>query len=158
MASLPENLQPIPTQPWDKRPDSLPLDVEECRTALWKYQGNVTNAAKHLKISPARMRTFIKKSPYLTREMQEAKEMMLDKAEENIWDALESDDDVRRDSMTKFVYNTFGRLRGFGQGASSKVEVNTGGGNVVITWADGNTLGQSSEVPNTIEGEIVDGE
>lgn len=156
MSQIPEDLVPIPTQPWDTRPDALPLDTEECRTAIWMHQGNITNAAKHLKINPQRLRNYVKKSPYLSREMDEARETMLDKAEENIWDALESDDDVRRDNMTKFVYNTFGRVRGFGQGSTNvKVDVNASGP-ISISWDNGQALSSPENMGDVIEGTLAD--
>jgi hypothetical protein len=53
----PTDLMPLPTMPYDERPMSLPLDVEECRTALWRVRGNVTEAAKLIKVHPNRLRS-----------------------------------------------------------------------------------------------------
>lgn len=115
MADLPTDLVSLPTAPWDERPTELPLDTEECRTALWHHAGNVTEAADELKVTPARLRAKIKSSPYLIAEQVEAKEQLKDIAEGNVREALtDKDDPGRRDSMTRFVLASIGRDRGYG--------------------------------------------
>lgn len=140
---IPADLQPLPTTPWDERPTELPLDVEECRTALWLYRGNIGDAAEALKVRSARLRNFVKNSEYLTREMAEAREILKDIAEKNVYDALtDAADSGRRDSMSRFVLSTIGKDRGFGNG-SGGINVPQGKGRMVVMW--------DTDAPQTIE-------
>jgi len=153
----PKDLTPIPTQPWNERPDELPLDIEECRTALWMSNGNVSEAAKILKVPSSRLRRLIRNSAYLQSEQMEARERLADMAEEVVKEALEDDQDKgRRDSMARFVLNsTIGKQRGYGNGAGG-VQMNLPNkGRVVISWDNGEQIAGDS--PKTIEGEVVDG-
>lgn len=141
--NLPSDLVALPTAPYNERPAALPLDIEECRTAIWYAAGNIKDAAQTLKVPSARLRNFIKGSPYLQAEIQESKELMVDIAESNVVEALEDMDDVgRRDSMTRFVLQSQGRSRGWGTGANAGINVNAGGakGRVVISWETGESF------------------
>lgn len=110
---MPEDLTPLPTAPYDERPTSLPLVVEECRTALWMAEGNVTRAARILKTPPARLRKFIRGSERLQAECEEAREQLVDQAEAVISEALSSGEPARSDSMAKYVASNLGKNRGY---------------------------------------------
>jgi hypothetical protein len=153
---LPSDLQPIPTQPWGERPDSLPLVIEEVRTALWLESGSIPKAAIRLKVAPSRLRRFINNSPRLLAEQNEAREQLVDKAEENIKDALwDPIDSARRDSMSKYVASSLGRLRGYGTGPGKQININSEGGNILIQWADGTPLSNDDNDSSIIEGEMA---
>lgn len=155
MVAIPVDLQPLSTQPWDQRPASLPLDIEECRTALWMAAGNVTEAAAILKISSSRLRNFIRCSPRLTEECREAREQLADTAEGVVREALaDATDSSRRDQMARFVLTSqLGRARGFGAG-SPTLKVNTTGP-VIIGWADGTQFGVATQEPP--DSDIIEG-
>lgn len=142
MSEIPPDLVALPTSPWPERPAELPLVVAEVRTALWRTRGNITKAADLLKVDTARLRRFIKGSRFLSAEMEEAKEQVLDIAEENLVDALTDETDPgRRDSMTRYVLSTIGRTRGFGNAGGKGISINpTGSGRLQITWDDGTTI------------------
>ena len=134
--------------PWDKRPDELPLDVEECRTALWKAQGNITEAAAILKITSMRLRRFVDSSPRLSAELKESKEQLKDIAEANLVEALtDPDDTARRDSMTKFVLTNLGGDRGYGQKNGSGLTIKAGGGSgsFTVSWEDGSSFNEPDD-------------
>lgn len=152
--SLPADLISLPTMPWDARPSDMPLNIEECRTALWLHRGNITQAANTLKVSSQRLRTFVQNSPRLSREVNEAREQLQDQAEDVIYEALsDSTDPSRRDSAAKFVLTNLGASRGFGQKGPA-VNLNMPkGGKMTISWDDGTSIG--SDEPPTIEGEVV---
>lgn len=138
----PNDLMPLPTMPYPERPDSLPLDVEECRTALWMHNGNVTEAAKTLKVSSSRLRSFIKSSAYLSAEAAEAREQLVDKAEDVVREALNDPD--RADAMARFVLSSLGKTRGYNQNSATGAKsINIG--NMTIVWGD-------EPAPNVIEG------
>lgn len=151
----PDDLVPLPTMPYEVRPAEIPLDVEECRTALWRTRGNVTRAAELLKVPSARLRTFVGKSEYLKREQNEAQEQLLDLAEDDVYDALtDVNDPGRKDSMARYVLTNLGQHRGYG---GAKVGVNLdlkGRGTMVIQWADGSDV--SNPAPEPSEPEMID--
>jgi hypothetical protein len=152
---IPNDLVALPTMPYSERPAELPLDVEETRTAIWMASGNVTEAAKILKVTSLRLRNFIKKSPYLSAEMQEAADKLVDIAESNVYNALTDElDPSRRDTMSRFVLTNIGKHRGWGTGGSGITVKNSTGGTIVVQWADGTSFG--SEEDKTIEGEMID--
>lgn len=151
----PTDLVPLPTSPWDERPASIPLDVEECRTALWLESGNVSNAAKRLKVSPERLRKFTNASARLTEVIHEARQQMVDLAEANIMDALmEAEDYTRRDSMSKFVLTTLGKERGFTTSTSLVVKNKLPTGPIEFSWLEGDIINQDDDGP-VIDGEVV---
>jgi len=155
--TIPNNLIPLPTMPYDQRPIEIPLDVEECRTAIWRAKGNVSRAAEILKVPSSRLRNFIQRSPYLTRELRESLELHVDKAEEIVDEALNDEDDKsRRDQMARFVLGSqVARQRGWGNGVQQPgMKIDNKGGMIVVQWADG-TKFDGNDV-NTIEGETVD--
>jgi hypothetical protein len=135
----------------------LPLDIEECRTAIWKARGNVSRAAEFLKVPSTRLRYFVQKSPYLTRELRESLEIHVDRAEEIVDEALNDEEDkARRDQMARFVLGSqVARARGWGNGTAQpgmKIN-NANGGMIVVQWADGTQFNGQE-----IEGEIVGAE
>lgn len=149
--SLPADLRPLPTMPYDQRPAELPLDIEECRTALWKCRGNITKAAELLKTTSSRLRIFIAKSPYLSSEQKEANEQLVDIAEDVVYDALtDGEDPGRRDTMARFVLTGLGKNRGHGSGGGG-VSINLPKGPIQISWGDGSSIVDQSK---TIEGEV----
>lgn len=140
--NIPVDLVPLPTMPYDERPDALPLDVEECRTALWMTAGNISKAAEILKTTSLRLRNFVKASKRLTDEQKEMQEVLLDKAESVAAEALEDEDATRRDTMARFVMTNLGKDRGYGQGnGKGGVNLNLPGkGNFTISWDDGTSI------------------
>lgn len=144
MSELPQDLVSLPTTPYDTRPDELPLNVEECRTALWLDRGNVTKAAQRLKVTPNRLRRFVDNSPRLREEVKEAREQLLDLSEDIMYDALTDEaDKSRQDQMARFVATNLGGSRGFGNGKSGggKVGVDLKKGKLVVQWGDGLSFG-----------------
>ena len=163
MPELPDDLVTLPTAPYAERPVALPLDIEECRTAIWLARGNITEAAKILKITSLRLRNFVGKSPYLSSELQEAMEQVVDVAEAVVYDALTDDENPsRKDTMARFVLGSQGKRRGWGSAVSSGISVNNKtGGTVIVQWADGSTFGNSSlsgDDSKTIEHDANEGE
>lgn len=158
---IPLDLQPLPTMPYNQRPQELPLVVEECRTAIWYARGNVTQAASILKVPSGRLRNFVAKSDYLSREVNEATEQLIDRAETIVAEALDDDDDKsRQDQMAKFILGSQkARKRGWGAGSAPAVSVkNSGSGTLVVAWGDGTQFEprpqEPKDVTNVIEGDF----
>lgn len=152
MTDLPNDLIPLPTMPYNERPVELPLDVQECRTALWRTRGNITKAAELLKISSGRFRRFVEKSPFLSAEARESNNRLVDIAKDIVYEALTDDEDKgRQDTMARFVLTGQGKNDGWGSGGSVTVN-NSKGGTIVVGWADGSTFGTPEPASdNTIE-------
>ena len=55
----------LPYMPWDRRPDTLPIDVEGVATALFIADGDLHKAADLYKITPAQLHKAIRKSQRL---------------------------------------------------------------------------------------------
>jgi len=144
--------------PYAERPLELPLDVEEVRTAIWMASGNISEAAKVLKVTSIRLRNFVKKSPYLSAEMQEAADRLVDIAEANVAEALGDPlDPSRRDTMSRFVLTNIGKHRGWGTGSPNVTVKNSAGGTIVVQWADGTSFGQSdAEEIKEVEGRVLE--
>lgn len=154
MDNFPSDLVPLPTMPYDMRPIELPLTVDECRTALWRAKGNITEAALVLKTTSLRLRKFIEKSPFLTEEQREAQEQLLDKSEAQIANALDDKEDkVRSDAAAKFILTNLGARRGYGQkGAGISVNVpKNSSGKILFTWGDGEDFAQPAD-----DGKVID--
>lgn len=160
MDQYPQDLVPLPTQPWDERPEDIPLDIEEVRTALWRHRGNISDAARVLKVKSGRLRNFVKKSPYLSREQEEAREMLADLAESVAYEALTDEDPARKDSMARFVLNSrIGRERGYGTGAGASVNIKgPSGSRLVISWEDGSEVSGNGDDAKVIDQEPVTNE
>lgn len=154
----PLDLIPLPTQPWAVRPSTIPLDREEVRTALWLADGNISEASLILKVTSLRLRSFIKKSEYLTRELEEFKERKIDEAETAIYEGLR--DPEERIGCAKFLLNSQqGRQRGWGANNNNgAVNINSNGGAISISWADGTAIqaDESSERPMKDVTDIID--
>lgn len=110
--TLPADLEPLGTRVAD-HPDDVPLDREECRTALWLAAGNITRAAVLLRTSSARLGNFVRRDTYLGEERGKAAELAVDRAEAVVLEALDDDDIIRRDDAARFVLTHAGRQRGW---------------------------------------------
>lgn len=137
MSELPSDLVSLPTMPYDERPGELPLNREEVRTALWRSSGVIRDAAELLKVPTGRLRKFISNSAYLSAEMEEARELIVDMAENVVIEELKDPD--KRGPMARFVLGSQrGKKRGWGAGGGVNVEINQN--NTVIQWGDGTTV------------------
>ena len=67
------------------------LDLDRVRRALFKADGNVTKAAKSLKVSSADLRRLTWRHPTLIMDALERVHCQIDKAEENLTKALRGD-------------------------------------------------------------------
>ena len=63
----PDEFLPLPYFPWDSRPETLPLDVEEAATALFLDGGDVKAAASRLKVSTTQLKKIVRRSLCLQR-------------------------------------------------------------------------------------------
>ena len=63
----PDEFFPLPYFSWLERPLSLPLDIEDCATAIYLSNGDIGAAAARLKVTPAQLNKVVRASPRLMR-------------------------------------------------------------------------------------------
>jgi hypothetical protein len=100
---LPDDLVMLAEPTWNSFPDKQPMSADEARTLLWLFAGDVSKAARYYKMLPQRLRAFVTNSSRVASELHEARERILDRAEEILYEALFSDDPKRRDSAARYI-------------------------------------------------------
>jgi hypothetical protein len=130
------------------------LDEVEVLAAIFAYDGNLTRAAKQLKVFPTRLRLYVHAKPILREAMAEVMDQGVDEAIGVLWEGL-------RDKMSyqnrfyaakQFLTSEAGRRRGFGRdpGVAAQIELKTGDtkpATLQLRWLE------PGETPKTIEGE-----
>jgi hypothetical protein len=134
---LPGDLVSLPTSARNSYPDDAPLSAEDVRTLMWLFSGNITHAARYYHVPTARLRAFVRKSPYVQREVDEIRERLLDVAESVIHDALFSSDPRRSDVAARFVIGKSVQGRARMQSLVDKlVDIKISEKGVVFVWRD----------------------
>lgn len=130
-------LPPHPTtHPW---PETQPLDHHAVEAALWHANGNLHKAASLLGTNPARLAYLVQRVPYLADSRQRAADLLVDKAEATLLDALDADDPIRNDSTARYVIDKKGANRGWGKDGGVALSFGTAGvpaadGALTIRW------------------------
>lgn len=95
---------PLPFYPWEERPDTVPLELEECETAIHLAQGHLPKAAELLKTALYKLNRMIVRHPRLQHIYTEAAQNLAHRAAGEIIDALDSPNDRRREwAATKIL-------------------------------------------------------
>lgn len=121
--------------PTSKLPDGIPLDAEVVKACLWHAKGNIHLAAKLARVSSARLGAFLSNTPGMAEERQRAAELLVDKAETVVAEALDGDEAL---DTAKWLLTNAGKGRGFGKdapvpGFAFGVPM-SGSGQVAIRW------------------------
>ena len=131
-----------PYYPYDRRPSTTPIDVEECATALYLAEGEIALAAQTLKVEPLRLVRVIRRSPRLTRLHQELVSLLNDKVHHEYARAFRDEDDRRREWAASKVSQTRQfqdhPLAPTTQSASPTLALG-GPAKIIISWDDGPT-------------------
>jgi hypothetical protein len=75
-----EEFAPLPYYPWQSRPETVPLDQDECATAIHLANGELVEAASLLKVPIIRLKRMLRGSPRLQRVFEESLGVALIKA------------------------------------------------------------------------------
>ena len=75
-SEMDEEFLPLPHFPYEERPSTTPLDIEEAATALYLNGGDTDAAAARLKCHPLRLQRLIDRSPRLQRLHRELASLM----------------------------------------------------------------------------------
>jgi hypothetical protein len=97
---------PLPYYAWERRPPTVPLDPEECATALYLADGELEIAAATLKVEPLRLIRIIRRTPRLQRLHAELAGLLNDKVHHEYKRAFDSEDDRRREWAASKVSQT----------------------------------------------------
>jgi hypothetical protein len=84
-------------------PTSIHWKSATCVRRSGLCAGDIRKAAERLGVTPSRLRAFVRNSPWVREELHEARERILDRAEQVLHEALFSDDPKRRDSAARFI-------------------------------------------------------
>lgn len=103
-ASQDSEFAPLPFYPWDSRPETIPLEVEECETAIHLAEGHIPKAAALLKVPQYKLDRQIRRHPRLQRVYEEAARLVGHRSAGEMIDALDSPNDRRREwAATKIL-------------------------------------------------------
>jgi len=119
------------------------LDQDEVRALLFAVDGNVTKAAKELKVDPQRLRAYVQAVPALKRAVAETMEQGVDRAIEVLFEGLHDEHSFqnRYYAAKEFLRSEAGRRRGFGprETAAAALEVRAGGATpatITLKWLE----------------------
>jgi hypothetical protein len=133
-------------------PEETPLDQEEVRELLFEVDGDVTKAAKKLRVRPERLRAFVRACPALTRAIDETIEQAVDASISVMFDALRDEMSFQNRfyAAKEFLRSEAGRRRGFGprELATAALEVKTTTPTTLtIKWLDPPKLDEPPDLP-----------
>jgi hypothetical protein len=155
-----EKLSMLPAYPWDARPDDAPLTAEEVCAALYEANGNVLRAADRLKVGSIPLRKFIARSPRAQTLQREIRQSWVDRAEQNLHEALQSENLTDRAWATRHALaSPNARGRGWANDPSQSTNTinNVVQNNVTLqpnagAWLDNTTFGPPpARLPAPIE-------
>jgi hypothetical protein len=140
MNEMDEEFLPLPYYTWDIRPSTMPLDVEECATALYLSDGVLEDAARRLKIPALKLVRFIARHKRLQRLHGELAALLHDKVHKEYKNAFDSEDDRRREWAASKVAQTRAfqehPLAPNAQAPSSNLALTGVPARIVISWDD----------------------
>ena len=132
---LPDDLV-VPYESIRQLADDEPLESRDVRSALWLCAGNMRKAAERLGVPPARVRAFVRNSPWVREELDEARERILDMAEAVLFEALFSDDPKRRDSTARYILTKSQMGRSRMHALAEHLQLDPKADQPVIRWVD----------------------
>jgi hypothetical protein len=151
-----EEFIPLPFYPWDSRPPSLPLDPDECATAIHIAQGDLPAAANLLKVPLHKLNRQIRNHPRLARVLQETNELTVARAASEYINALSSPSERRREwASTKIMASRAAAQHPFSpapaqpNAQSASLSLTDAGRTLTFRWRT-----DADDVP-TIEGDLA---
>jgi hypothetical protein len=126
----------MPRYPATKVPPSCEnISIELAQQVLAESWGNVARAAGALGVPSRDFRFLVRTTPALTAVAEEASELFCDKAEGILRDALESENEMRRDVASRFVLSGKAAMRGWARPSSPAVAIEQPPSHqIVIKW------------------------
>ena len=97
MNEIDEEFLPLPYYPYETRPVTIPVDIEEAATALYLNRGVIEDAAARLKVEPLKLQRIVDRSPRLTRLHRELVALLNDKVLKQVILAFDEPEARRRE-------------------------------------------------------------
>jgi hypothetical protein len=124
------------------------LDLNRVRRALFKADGDVTRAAKSLKVKSADLRRLTWRHPTLIMDALEHAHRLVDRAESKLRQALDGDHAERSLRAATFIlsHSSAARERGWGRHGGGYDDVyspSPAAAPVVVIWGDGSPVYRS---------------
>jgi hypothetical protein len=88
---------PLPFYPFSERPPTLPLDPDECATAIHIAQGDLPKAADLLKVPQFKLEREVRRHPNLARILNEELQIAVSRSRSELLTALDSPSERRRE-------------------------------------------------------------
>ena len=88
---------PLPFYGWAERPSTLPLDPDECATAIHIANGDLPRASDLLKVPQFKLEREVRRHPNLQRILNEELQIAVSKSRSELLTALDSPNDRRRE-------------------------------------------------------------
>ena len=153
-----EEFVPLPYFSWSERPASLPLDVDECATAIHLAHGDIPSAAELLKVPPIRLHRLLRGSPRLQRVLEESFALTLYRAVSiPIRTLHDANADHRRLewASTQVLKSRLASGHPFSPAPAASLLSATPAetGTIVFRWGDGRTLDGEVKSSPLVEGE-----
>ena len=150
----------MPRYPATKIPPSCEnISIELAKRVLAESWGNIARAADALGVPSRDFRFLVRTTPALTAVADEASELFCDKAEMILRDALESENELRRDVVARFVLSGKGAQRGWTRPSSPAVTIEQPPRQITLRWLDGTVFGMNiggSREPALIDAKPAD--
>ena len=154
---------PLPHFPWDERPLTVPLDIEECATAIHIAKGLSDDAARILKTSVARFNRMLKAHPRLVRIRDEHLQVLNDRAIGEVARAFDSEDAKRREwAASKILQSRLAIDNPLAQAPQAAIQnnLNMSARDIVFSWRTSPTVDNPPTIDDSgasdeIEGEIA---
>jgi hypothetical protein len=134
------------------------ISIELAQQVLAETWGNIAQAADALGVPSRDFRILVRMTPALTAVAEEAGELYCDKAEGILRDALESENDLRRDVAARFVLSGKGAPRGWSRPLSPPVAIERPPRQIVIKWLDEDENSPREGSPALIDARPVEGD
>ena len=134
---------PLPFYGWTERPSTLPLDPDECATAIHIANGDIPAAAALLKVPQFKLERQIRHHPNLARILNEELQIAVSKSRSELLTALASPNDRRREwAATKILASRIAQNDPFApapaqpsaQAASLSLTSSAAGRTLVFRW------------------------
>ena len=148
---------PLPFYPFTERPATLPLDPDECATAIHIARGDLPKASDLLKVPQFKLEREVRRHPNLARILNEELQIAVSKSRSELLTALESPNDRRREwAASKILASRIAQSDPFapapaGSTTANNVTINQDNKEITIHW------GEAPAAPAPPPDEIDDG-
>ena len=135
------------------------LDFDRVRKALFRADGDVTRAAKSLKVKSADLRRLTWRHPKLIMDALERAHRLCDRAEAKLREALDDAKHDRSDRAAMFIlsHSAAARERGWGRhGGDAGYDALSPAVAINVIWPGGASGGYRPLAPNVPEARLAD--